>query len=404
MRNVVIVGGGFGGVAAVNALVEGLTPRRRIQVTLISENEHFLFTPLLPNASAGDITASSICVPLREAVGDRVDLQIDRIDGIDLSGRILHGHLNHPYDALILSPGSQTSWGDNPEWAAHSMTCKSASDAEGIRAHIDANIAVAESTDESTARDALTFVVVGAGPTGITLMAEIVDYIRSVHLPLNPALEPLVRFVLIDRKRRILADMSAELAEICRTQLDRMGVEIITQTRVSEIDEEGVMTPRGLYRSKNVIWCGGVRGANWLGSTDLPLDHFGRIKVDERLRVQGESNVYAIGDSASGPWPWSAQVATQQAAVAAQNVLADLTGQTWSRFEYVYEGDILSLGHNNAAIYYRGVAFEGRTAHTLHRILYTALVPSGVRKMLVFRDWLAAGFRKPQPNRLGSEK
>jgi NADH dehydrogenase len=370
MRNVVIVGGGFGGVAAVNALVEALTPRRRIQVTLISENEHFLFTPLLPNASGGDITASSICVPLREAVGDRVDLQIDRIEGIDLPGRIVHGHLSHSYDALILSPGAQTSWGDNPEWAEHSMTCKSASDAEGIRAHIDANIAIADLTDEFTAREALT----------------------------------LVRFVLIDRKRRILADMSAELAEICRMQLDRMGVEIITQTRVSEIDEEGVMTPRGLYRSKNVIWCGGVRGANWLTSTGLPLDHFGRIKVDERLKVQGESNVYAIGDSASGPWPWSAQVATQQAAIASQNVLADLTGQTWSRFEYVYEGDILSLGRNNAAIYYRGVAFEGRTAHTLHRILYTALVPSGVRKMLVFRDWLAAGFRKPQPSRLGSEK
>jgi NADH dehydrogenase len=209
--------------------------------------------------------------------------------------------------------------------------------------------------------------------------------------------------VLIDRRRRLLADMPSDLAEICRKQLERLGVEIVTQTKVTDIDDEGVMTHRGLYRSRNVIWCGGVRGATWSASTDLPLDHVGRIKVNEQLLVQGEQNVYAIGDSASGPWPWSAQVATQQAAVAAQNVLADLSGQSWSRFEYVYEGDILSLGQNNAAIYYRGVAFEGRTAHTLHRILYTALVPSGVRKMLVFRDWLSAGFRKPQAGRLTTE-
>lgn len=397
MRHVVVLGGGFGGVSAVNSLIDGLTPRRRVKVSLISASDRFLFTPLLPNAATGDISPDTINIPIADAVGDRVNVEVDQITDIDLERRVLKGHLEYPYEALILSPGSDIRWPEsNDAFRQHCLSCKTVDDARAIRERIDIHVDTARHLDEAEARAYMCFVVIGGGPTGVTLMAEIVDYVRQVHLAETPSLASLVRFVLIDKRRRLLADMPAELAQLCKTQLERMGVEIQSHTTATDVTATMVETARERIATRNVFWCGGVQGAKWLENTGLPLDHDGRIRVDEHLRVLGQTAVYAVGDAASGPWPWSAQVATQQAQTAARNVLADLTGRTWTSFEYAYEGDILSLGQNNAAIYYRGVAFEGRAARTLHRVLYTALAPAGVRKMMVFRDWIAAGFKKPQ--------
>ncbi len=403
IRRILVLGGGFAGINAANGLAATIGTRRKVRVTLVSDRAHFLFTPLLPNAASGDVALPSISVPLENALHPDVEVQIDRVDGLDLQKRRAFGHFHHDFDLALIAPGSVTDWDGHPEWAQFAKPCKNGSDAAAILDHMRKAFHMAASVPKPDRARWLTFVIAGAGPTGISLLAELHTLLRD-ELSLGDArLAEEAHFVLVDRDSELLTDLDPALREICQRHLETIGVELRLGEHVEDCGEGCVTLSCGeTIETESFFWCGGVRANPLLEQAGLQVDDKGRAIVDSTLSTSHQS-IYVGGDCASTEYPWTAQVATQHAQIIAQNLVADLSGRSHKRWDYVYHGDILTLGRDNAAVMYRGVAFEGRAARALYQMVYTALVPSNMRKLLVFRDWWSSDRKSRQELLTASE-
>lgn len=395
MRRILIVGGGFAGVTAANAIIAQLTPRRRIDVHMVSQDPYFSFTPLVPNVAGGTVDAATIAVPLHEALGDRVTFDLDTIKTIDPISRVARGNFDHPFDFLILCPGSQTVW-PQAHWVDFCYPCRHAQDA----AHIHEVVLRAfQDPRAATESSFLRFVVVGGGPTGVSLVSELQAFIDEDLLTTFPEYRERVELVLVEKASNLMPDLASELGVICQDHLERNGVRVLLNQTMTDCSPNGVYLDTGFLETRHIFWCGGVEPAPLVDHVGLALDSQRRILVDEHLRAVDQFGIYVIGDCAAGQWPWSAQVAVQQANIAAHNVLSDTIGRSYRGFEHAYQGDIITLGRQNAAVFFQGLAFEGRAAKTLYRAIYTALVPSNIRKIQVFRNWLTPGRGRPQLER-----
>lgn len=380
MRRILIVGGGFAGVSAANAIAAGLSPRRRVQVQLVSDSAHFTFSPLLPAVASGSLDPASIQVPLHDALGDQVEFEMDRIESIDLSERIAHGAFEHPWDYLILAPGSV------PKFPSHAwesvQTFGSATDAIAIRETL---IHLTQSPELSDSP--LRVVVIGGGPTGVALAAELQSFLFDELIQDSRAREA-AEVLIVERQGTLLPSLPTQMRELTERHFKTKNIQVLKGEAHSPFSG-GIHVDNARIEAQLVIWCGGVKPSPLLGQIDLPRADDGRLMVDENMRAR--FGIYAVGDAAHSDCPWSAQVAIQQAQVAAHNALSDAYGRSHRSFGYSYTGDILTLGRSNAAVYYQGFAFEGKAAQTLFRVIYAALIPTSVQKLRVLRDWIGAG-------------
>lgn len=354
---------------------------------MVSRQPHFSFSPLVPNVAGGTVDGATIAVPLHEALGDRVTFDLDTIDSIDLVRRVAHGNFDHPFDFLIACPGSQTVWPES-HWADLCYPCRHAQDAEHIREIV---VRAFHDSRADSEPHFLRFVVVGGGPTGVSLVSELQALIDEVLLVAFPQFRDRVELILVEKNPTLMAELPNDLGTICKDHLERNGVRVLLNRTMTDCSPNGVYLGDEFLDTKHVFWCGGVEPVALADHMGLVQDSQRRILVDKNLRAQGQFGVYVIGDCAAGSWPWSAQVAVQQANIAAHNVLSDTIGRSYREFEYTYQGDIITLGRQNAAVFFQGLAFEGRAAKTLYRAIYTALVPSNIRKIQVFRNWLNPG-------------
>src|SRR5215475_2733951 len=359
--HVIIVGGGFGGLAAARAL-----KKAPVRVILLDRMNHYVFQPLLYQVATAMLTSADIAAPIREILRKQRNatvglLEVTRVDAdkrqvfftyLDGEERSL------PYDYLILAMGAQQSYFGHDEFAPFAPGLKSLSDAEAIRAKLLKAFETAElEVDPSQHRDLLTFVLVGAGPTGVEMVGAIADMVRGMLKSDFRRIDPRsARIILIEGGPRILPAFSERLSRKAHTRLTRMGVEIRTNARVEHVDAEGVVVGGERIASRTVLWTAGVTpspAAQWVKAE---ADHAGRVRVLPDLSVPGRPEIFVVGDTASldqdgKPLPGVAQIAMQQGRYVGRSIAGRVAGQAPTPpFRYFDKGNMAVIGRNFAIL------------------------------------------------------
>lgn len=411
MRKIVVLGSGLGGYHAARLLESNLSSRRRVQLTVVSDRAHMLFSPLLYSVATGELDVPHIAVDLVNEYAPATDLLITQVSSIDTKRRVLicEDSAEVSFDYLLLATGSVVDLEGHPHWLDHLFTFKDAGDAMAIREHLDKRLeAGAEFVDDPLAlARCLKIVIIGAGAAGVELAAELSS---AIHERLNSADERIreaFSVVLIEAQGEVLPRHGAEVQSVARTQLASLGVEVRVNTRVREVYEGRVELLDGEHLEANtIIYCGGVRANALFAETGFETDALGRVRVDQTLQVKGHRGIYAIGAGSvlDDPLPMEADVARQQAELAAQNLLAELSGRMRREFKFESTGELITLGRDNAALSIRGLAVEGKAAWLMYRLFYTATMPRTLKKARLFKDWIANRTKKkrrrPDPSLL----
>ena len=400
--NIVIAGGGFGGYYAARTLEKTL-PQHSARVTLVSDVNFLLFTPLLPGAAAGTLEPRHVVVPLREQL-TTTDLWLGRVSGAapernqlivdSLDGRRHELH----YDQLIVALGSTTRSLPIPGLAEHAMGFKTLSEAIALRNRVLSLLEIAETVpDAETRAELLTFVFVGAGYAGLEGLAELQDFMSDV-IDLYPRCRVQgMRWLLIEAKERVMPEVAPKLAHFAERELQGRGIEIRTNTTVEEVSDRWVRLKGGeIVPTRTVAWTAGVKLNPVVARLGLPLTDGGRLDVDRTMRVRDHENVWAIGDAAAvpdparkgQPSPPTAQHAIRQGRRVARNVAAVLgAGGSVKPFTYKTKGVFVDMGRHQAVASTMGIRWRGFPAWFLARTYHLANMPGTKRKLRLVVDW-----------------
>jgi NADH dehydrogenase len=400
--DIVIAGGGFGGYNAARTL-ERVLPQHSARVTLVSDVNFLLFTPLLPGAAAGTLEPRHVVVPLREQL-DRTDLWLGRVSGADPARNCLvvdsldgRRHQLH-YDQLIVSLGSVSRTLPIPGLVEHAIGFKTLSEAIALRNRVLWLLEIAETVhDAETRAEYLTFVFVGAGYAGLEGLAELQDFMSDV-IDLYPRCRVQgMRWVLVEARERVMPEVAPDLAAFAERELRGRGIEIRTGMTIEQVTERSVRLRGGEeIRTRTVAWTAGVKPHPVVAQLGLPLTPSGRIEVDATMRVRGHENVWAIGDAAAvpdparkgQPSPPTAQHAIRQGRRVARNVAAELgAGGRVEPFRYKTRGVFVDMGRHQAVASTMGIKWRGFPAWFLARTYHMANMPGWKRKARLLVDW-----------------
>ena len=359
---VVIIGGGFGGLNAARALA-----RADVEVLLIDRTNHHLFQPLLYQVATTSLAPSDITAPIRWILRGQKNVTtllgtVERIDRKSRALRVVGEPDPVHYDYLIVATGTRHAYFGNPQWEKWAPGLKSVEDARRIRKRFLLAFERAEWEEEPEARQALlTFVIVGGGPTGVELAGVLPEMCRVAFRPDFRRIDTAkVRVILLEGGSRILPSFPASLSARAKRDLERLGVEVRTETLVTNIDEDGVDVGGEHIRSQSVFWAAG-NAASPLGRTlEVPLDRTGRVLVEPDLSVPGDPRVFVIGDLSAAKLrdgsyvPSVAPAANQMGQHAAKNILALIAGKGTAAFGYLNKGDLATIGRHKAVASFGG--------------------------------------------------
>jgi NADH:ubiquinone reductase (H+-translocating) len=405
-QDVVIAGGGFGGLYAARRLERRL-PRHSARIVLVSDVNFLLYTPLLPGAASGSLEPRHVVVPLREEL-DWTEMRMGRVESADparneLRLRTVDGRDEVlRYDQLIVSLGSVPRVLSVPGLAEHALGFKTLADAIALRNRALLNLEIAESLpDEEARREYLTFVFVGAGYAGLEGLAEMQDFVADVMDRYPRSRLAGARFVLVEARERVMPEIPSHLAEFAARELRKRGIEISTNTMLESIDERSATLSTGeRIPARTVCWTAGVKPPAVVGRLGLPLVR-GRIDVDATMRVKGHDNVWAIGDAAAvpdpakrgrQPTPPTAQHAIRQGRRAAENVSAALTGGNPKPFRYRTLGVFVDMGQHQAVAQMLGIPLRGFPAWFAARTYHLMMMPGLARRVRLAADWTSGLF------------
>ncbi len=379
-------------------LANEVSSRRGLQVTMVTDQSHFLFTPLWTGVAGGTSRLTQVAMPVRSLLDDDVRVELAEVQHIDLAARRVHaGRLTVDYDFLVLATGATTNWGAHAEFEAHALPCRTGRDAVDAYDAVDrAFERAAQITDPAERRRALTFVIVGAGATGVELIARIASRFEAQRgRELDAALVSQSRLVLIERRDRVLPDLDEAMSDHAREHLRGAGIEVRLGEAVVACTAERVeLSTQDAIGCGTIFWCGGVRSPAWLTDVGFETEASGRIVVHRTLQAVGQHGVYIAGDLASTGEhvPLNADAATQQARTVARNIIADLSGRSRKDWTYEPSGTFITLGRSNAVASYRGMILVGRTAQALSAAMTARLLPQGVRGLTLVPDLFAGAF------------
>lgn len=400
-HRILVVGGGFGGVYAARELRKLLRRRADVEITLVTRDNYFLFTPMLHEVAAGDLELHTIVNPLRKLLRG-VETFVGTVESIDLAEkrvRVSHGDDGHAHDLswdrLILALGSGTNFFDLPGVQERALTVKSLDDAIRLRNRLITHLEEASSECGTSARRRLlTVVVAGGGFAGVETLGGINDFVRAA-IRYFPDIDPTdVRMVLVTPASSILPELGPELGAYAQRKLAERGVEIVTGAKVRRVRGDVVELTNGrTIEAGTLVWTAGT-APNPLLAT-LPAERrAGRIIVDEYLEVPGHADVWAIGDCALVPerhgggfHPPTAQHALRQGRTVARNVAASLTGGRKTPFVFSSLGQLAAIGRRTGVAKVCGVRFSGFVAWWLWRTVYLSKLPRFEKKVRVALDW-----------------
>ena len=402
-HKVVILGGGFGGLAAAQKL-----KRSPVEVTLIDRRNFHLFQPLLYQVATGSLSPGEIAAPLRSVLSRQKNTRVLLGEAADVDPEakrvILRDGDSYAYDTLIVATGSQTSYYGNESWREWAPSLKSVEEATAIRHKILYAFERAErAATEEEARAWLTFVIVGAGATGLELSGALAEIARETLRHDFRKIRPQeARILLLEGAPRVLGGYPEDLSAKAEKLLTRLGVEVIKGVLVTQIGAGGVTFKRGesteALATRTVLWAGGVTSTPFAerlaNRTKAETDRSGRIKVERDLTIPNYPNIFIIGDLARAeeekgePLPGVAQVAMQGGAYAAKTIRARLKGKPQVRpFHYFNKGDIAVIGRAAAVANIFGVHISGWPAWLIWLFIHLMYIVEFQSRVLVFIQW-----------------
>jgi NADH dehydrogenase len=397
--NIIIVGGGFGGLAAAKALRN--TPA---QIVLIDRANHHLFQPLLYQVATSVLSPSQIGSPIRgilrnqentivvlgEVIGVDKDQKRVFVDDIDRQG------VPVPYDYLILATGATHSYFGHNEFEKYAPGLKSLVDAVAIRNKVLQAFEQAEAEeDPSRHRDLLTFVLVGAGPTGVEMASAIAELVRTTLKSEFRRIDPAsARIVLVDTGPRVLGTFSEHLSNVAKKKLEKLGVEVRLGHSVDQIDADGILVAGERILSKTVIWTAGVApspAGKWLS---VETDRSGRVRVQKDLTVFGHPEIFVVGDTAwldqnGKPLPGVAQVAIQQGRYAGKLIHSRVIGGPMpGPFSYFDKGNLAVVGKGFAVLQCGKLHVSGIVAWLAWAAVHLEFLATSSLRLSVFLQWV----------------
>jgi NADH dehydrogenase len=396
---VVVVGGGFGGLAAAKAL-----RRAPVNVLLIDKSNHHVFQPLLYQVATSVLAPSQIAAPLRGLLADQenTSVMLGSVTGIDSATRHVivdagdREGLRVAYDYLVLATGATHSYFGHDEFAHFAPGLKSLADAESLRNHILKTFENAETEEDPERRKALmTFLLVGAGPTGVEMASAIAVMAQTTLKKNFRRIDPRsAHIILVDMGKRPLGTFAEGLSEAARSRLLQLGVDVRLGKAVQAIDAEGAVLGDERIPSKTVIWTAGVApspAGKWLG---CEVDRAGRVRVRPNLTIQDHPEIFVIGDTASldqdgRPLPGVAQVAMQQGRYAAKSIFRQVTGRSQLHpFRYFDKGNLAVVGKNFAVLQSGRVMMSGFFAWLVWALIHIQFLAESSLRFSVFLQWV----------------
>ncbi len=404
INKVVVLGGGFAGIAAAAGLVKSLGRSRGVEISLVSRHNYFLFIPMLHEAATGAVEPRHVAQPIRRAFRGRgLSFVKGEVKAIDLEGRRVEtdqGALDFEY--LVLSLGSDTNFFGLDAAKPHVFELKDLADARNLHDHILEMFERAASQEDAAARKRyLTFIVAGAGPTGVELVAEIHDFVHHTVLRDYPARSLQdVEISLVEMADRVLPGLDQRLSRVALAKLQAKRINLLLGTRISRITDTGLeLNGEREVGTHTLVWTAGVKASPMLAALPVERDRMGRVVVNQLLQVPGYAGVYVAGDSAScqdpatqKPFPPTAQVAIREGEHVARNITAAIRGGQPSPFKHVSWAGLVSLGANAAIVDFSGFRIYGRLASFMWRVVYLTKLPGRQSKVLVALDWLLSLF------------
>jgi NADH dehydrogenase len=398
--DIVIVGGGFGGLfTALDLAGTG-------DVTLISDEDHFLFTPMLYEYFSGEVEEWHIAPNQKELLDENVNFIRDEVADMDLDARLitLKKGKSLSYDALVVAVGGVTNYAGVPGAAEFSIPFRKIAHADALRLRmVDALDHVPPDLPPQDTRRALTFAVVGAGASGVELSTKMADLLRDAFK--RRALHGEARVLVVEMGDKILPGMGTEIREQVQEALLELHVEVHTLTRVVGVAEKSITIEHNGAQTQietaAVVWAGGVRMNPLIEALQVQKTNRGLIVVNPTLQIASHDNVFALGDiaffkDATPTLAGTAQLALQEAGLVARNIKALLSGKPLETKHFEELGEAVSLGTERAAVLVGGKAFAGPLARQARFALYTARLPTWHHRLRVGASWFFEG-TAPRP-------
>ena len=402
-RRVVVLGGGFGGMSTAQRLERLFARDPSLEITLVSQSNYLLFTPMLAEVASSGLEPQHISVPVRASCphtrfhrGQVVDIKTEaQVVRVHSGGSVPAEEL--PYDHLVLALGSVPNYYGLPGMAEHSFKLKTLEDATQLRNHIIGMLEdVDVEPDDQERSTCLTFAVAGGGFAGTEAIAELFDMVHSVlhYYPTIRARD--LRFVLIHSRDRILPELGPRLGDYALRKLQARGIEFMLDTRVAGAVPGAVLLSDGSsVPTHTLVWTAGNQPNPLLETLPCERNRAGAVVVNGALQVQGLTNVWAVGDCAEIPDPYdegqsyppTAQHALREGKMVAENITATLRGKPVRQFRFRAIGVLVGLGHRTAAAEIRGWRFSGLLAWFMWRTVYLSKLPGLEKKVRVALDW-----------------
>ncbi|MGC4070902.1 MAG: NAD(P)/FAD-dependent oxidoreductase [Polyangiaceae bacterium] len=355
-KSVVVVGGGFGGLAVARELADA-----PVHVTLIDRSNHHLFQPLLYQVAMAGLSPAEIAVPIRSVLRRQSNTKVllAEVVGIDFDSQRVLTRECPPieYDYLVLAPGAKSSYFGHDEWSQFAPGLKDLDDAVEIRRRVLLAFEAAErESDPIQRRRHLTFVVIGGGPTGVELAGAIAELATYVLARDFRAITPdATKVILVEGGPRVLPTFDETLSERATRSMADMGIEVRTQSLVTSLDETGVDTSTGRIDASTVLWAAGVRASDLGRRLGFDVDRQGRVRVSNDCSIPGRQDVFCIGDAAlyvpegsNGPLPGISPVAIQQGRFVARQIARSTEGKPREVFRYKDKGTMATIGRSRA--------------------------------------------------------
>jgi NADH dehydrogenase len=401
VTRIVILGGGFGGIAAARELDRLVGAHPDVRVTLVNRDNFFLFTPMLHEVAASDLDLTHIVNPIRKLFR-RVTLFTGEVEGIDLERRrvtVSHGEGHHhhelPYDHLVIALGAVSNFFGLEGLAEHACTMKSLGDAVHLRNRLIRLLEEADFECASAVREPLlTVVVAGGGFAGVETVAGINDFVRHASRFYARLRDARVRMVLVHPGPVLLPELDQALGRYAAEKLSARGVEVRLGVKVTRATAEAVELSDGtVIRTHTIVWTAGTTGNPRVGALPCAGPQ-ARVRVDGTLAVPGWPGVWALGDCAlvpdphtGGPYAPTAQHAIRQGTRVARNISAALAGRPPEPYTYRAVGQLAAIGRRAGVAQLFGMKFSGFPAWWLWRTIYLAKLPRLEKKVRVALDW-----------------
>ena len=394
-KRVVIVGGGFAGINVAKQLKSS-----EFEITIIDKSNHHLFQPLLYQVATAALSPGDIAVPIRAVFGGRKNIHVvlGKVVSVDKTHQTvgLEDGDSIPFDYLVLAPGAKYNYFGNEAWEQHAPGLKSLSDALQIRERILISLEKAERIHDLEARKPyLTYVVIGAGPTGVEMAGSIAEIAkRNMMRDYRNFNKNETTIYLVEAASNVLNAFPEQLSDSALDTLNKMGVRVLLNSPVQEIRAEGVQLKNHFIETPNIFWAAGVSASPLLKTLDEETDRAGRVKVAKDLSIPSNKNIFVLGDAAlaldekGNPLPGLAPVAIQEGRFVGKLIKKDSDSKERPAFHYVDKGTMATIGRAKAVADIKGFKISGFIAWLMWGLIHVFFLIGFRNRFRVFAEWI----------------